>query len=39
MVVIDGRQGHVLNQASFRTAVLQGIPRQLFNYVLAIPDK
>ena len=39
MVVIDGRQGHVLSQASFRTAILQGIPWQLFNYVLAIPDK
>lgn len=39
VVVMDGRQGRVVSQARFRTAILQGIPWQLFNYVLAIPDK
>lgn len=39
VVVIDGRHGHVASQASFRNAILQGIPRQLFNYMAAIPDK
>lgn len=38
VVVIDGRQGHVLRHASFRNAILQGIPWQLFSYVAAIPD-
>uniref|UniRef100_A0A8D0NG90 hyaluronoglucosaminidase n=1 Tax=Sus scrofa TaxID=9823 RepID=A0A8D0NG90_PIG len=38
VVVIDGRHGHVASQASFRNAILQGIPRQLFNYMAAIPD-
>ncbi|XP_075860811.1 cell migration-inducing and hyaluronan-binding protein [Microcebus murinus] len=38
VVVVDGRQGHVLSHTSFRNAVLQGIPWQLFNYVAAIPD-
>lgn len=39
VVVIDGRQGHVLRHTSFRNAILQGIPWQLFSYVAAIPDK
>lgn len=39
VVVIDGSRGHVVNHAGFRSAVLQGIPWQLFNYVSAIPDK
>uniref|UniRef100_A0A8C0WJR7 G8 domain-containing protein n=1 Tax=Castor canadensis TaxID=51338 RepID=A0A8C0WJR7_CASCN len=38
VVVIDGSRGHVVNHAGFRSAVLQGIPWQLFNYVSAIPD-
>uniref|UniRef100_A0A8C8YL30 hyaluronoglucosaminidase n=1 Tax=Prolemur simus TaxID=1328070 RepID=A0A8C8YL30_PROSS len=38
VVAIDGRQGHVLSHTSFRNAILQGIPWQLFNYVAAIPD-
>lgn len=39
VVVVDGSQGHVLRHASFRSAVLQGIPWQLFSYVATIPDK
>ncbi|XP_069867599.1 cell migration-inducing and hyaluronan-binding protein isoform X3 [Dipodomys merriami] len=38
VVVVDGRRGHVVSHASFRASVLQGVPRQLFNYVSAIPD-
>lgn len=38
VVVIDGSHGRVLSHASFRNAVLQGIPWQLFNHVAAIPD-
>lgn len=39
VVVIDGSHGRVLSHASFRNAVLQGIPWQLFNHVAAIPDR
>lgn len=39
VVVIDGRQGRVLGHTSFRSTILQGIPWQLFGYVLALPDK
>lgn len=39
VVVIDGSQGRVVSHASFRNAILQGIPWQVFNYVAAIPDK
>lgn len=39
IVVIDGNRGHVVSHGSFRNAILQGIPWQLFNYVAAIPDK
>jgi cell migration-inducing and hyaluronan-binding protein len=39
IVVIDGSRGHVVSHGSFRNAILQGIPWQLFNYVAAIPDK
>ncbi|XP_070350304.1 cell migration-inducing and hyaluronan-binding protein isoform X4 [Equus asinus] len=38
VVVIDGSQGRVVSHASFRNAILQGIPWQVFNYVAAIPD-
>ncbi|XP_058398578.1 cell migration-inducing and hyaluronan-binding protein isoform X4 [Diceros bicornis minor] len=38
VIVIDGSQGHVVSHASFRNAILQGIPWQVFNYVAAIPD-
>ncbi|XP_021502953.1 cell migration-inducing and hyaluronan-binding protein isoform X2 [Meriones unguiculatus] len=38
VVVIDGNRGHVVSHGSFRTATLQGIPWQLFNYVAAVPD-
>lgn len=38
VVVIHGSHGRVLSHASFRNAVLQGIPWQLFNHVAAIPD-
>ncbi|KAM7330553.1 hypothetical protein ACRRTK_009742 [Alexandromys fortis] len=38
VVVIDGNRGHVVSHGSFRSAILQGIPWQLFNYVAAIPD-
>lgn len=38
IVVIDGSRGHVVSHGSFRNAILQGIPWQLFNYVAAIPD-
>ncbi|ERE78168.1 hypothetical protein H671_3g10553 [Cricetulus griseus] len=38
VVVIDGNRGHVVSHGSFRNAILQGIPWQLFNYVAAIPD-
>ncbi|XP_045437570.1 cell migration-inducing and hyaluronan-binding protein isoform X2 [Pipistrellus kuhlii] len=38
VVAVDGSQGRVLSHASFRSAVLQGIPWQLFNHVAAIPD-
>ncbi|KAG8516428.1 Cell migration-inducing and hyaluronan-binding protein [Galemys pyrenaicus] len=38
VVVVDGRGGHVLGRASFRSALLQGVPRQLLQYVAAIPD-
>ena len=39
VVVIDGRPRQVLNHTSFRKAILQGIPWQLFNYMVTIPDK
>lgn len=39
VVVIDGRQGHMLSYTSFRNVILQGVPRQLAMYVAAIPDK
>lgn len=39
VVVIDGRQGRVLGHVSFRSAVLQGLPWQLYSYVLGLPDK
>lgn len=39
VVVVDGSQGHVLRHVSFRSAVLQAIPWQLFSYVATIPDK
>lgn len=39
VVVIDGRQGHVVSQGIFRSSLLQGIPWQIFSYVAAIPDK
>lgn len=38
VVVIDGRQGHVVSQGTFRSSILQGIPWQIFSYVEAIPD-
>nr|XP_048291217.1 cell migration-inducing and hyaluronan-binding protein [Myodes glareolus] len=38
VVVIDGNRGHVVSHGSFRSAILQGIPWQLFNYVAAVPD-
>ncbi|XP_027625045.1 cell migration-inducing and hyaluronan-binding protein [Tupaia chinensis] len=38
VVVIEGGRGHVVSRASFRNAILQGIPWQLFNHVAAIPD-
>ncbi|XP_012867299.1 PREDICTED: cell migration-inducing and hyaluronan-binding protein [Dipodomys ordii] len=38
VVVVDGRRGHVVSHTSFRASVLQGVPRQLFTYVSAIPD-
>uniref|UniRef100_A0A8C6RD57 hyaluronoglucosaminidase n=1 Tax=Nannospalax galili TaxID=1026970 RepID=A0A8C6RD57_NANGA len=38
VVVIDGNRGHVLSHGSFRNTILQGIPRQLFNYIAAVPD-
>nr|XP_036869469.1 cell migration-inducing and hyaluronan-binding protein [Manis javanica] len=38
VVVLDGSHGRVVNHTSFRNAILQGIPWQLFNYVAAIPD-
>ncbi|XP_003475512.1 cell migration-inducing and hyaluronan-binding protein [Cavia porcellus] len=38
VVVIDGRQGHVVSQGIFRSSLLQGIPWQIFSYVAAIPD-
>lgn len=39
VVVLDGSHGRVVNHTSFRNAILQGIPWQLFNYVAAIPDR
>lgn len=39
VVVIDGSRGHVLSEASFRNAILQGIPWQLSEHIAAIPDK
>ncbi|XP_073738279.1 cell migration-inducing and hyaluronan-binding protein isoform X3 [Callorhinus ursinus] len=38
VVVIDGSRGHVLSEASFRNAILQGIPWQLSEHIAAIPD-
>uniref|UniRef100_A0A452U0G9 hyaluronoglucosaminidase n=1 Tax=Ursus maritimus TaxID=29073 RepID=A0A452U0G9_URSMA len=38
VVVIDGSQGHVLSDTSFRHAILQGIPWQLLEHMAAIPD-
>uniref|UniRef100_A0A2K5CXS1 hyaluronoglucosaminidase n=1 Tax=Aotus nancymaae TaxID=37293 RepID=A0A2K5CXS1_AOTNA len=38
VVVIDGHQGRVVSHVSFRNAILQGIPWQLFNYMAAVPD-
>ncbi|XP_063781884.1 cell migration-inducing and hyaluronan-binding protein [Pseudophryne corroboree] len=38
VVVIDGSQGKVVDSASFKTAILQGIPAQLDNYVTNIKD-
>ena len=39
VVVIDGRPRQVLNHISFRNIILQGIPWQLFNYMVTVPDK
>ena len=39
VVVIDGRPRQMLNHTSFRNTILQGIPWQLFNYMVTIPDK
>ena len=39
VVAIDGSQGHVLSDTSFRHAILQGIPWQLLEHMAAIPDK
>ena len=39
VVVIDGKHGQVLNHTGFRNAILQGIPWQLFNYMVTVPDK
>ncbi|XP_075063895.1 cell migration-inducing and hyaluronan-binding protein isoform X2 [Mixophyes fleayi] len=38
VVVIDGSQGKVVDSASFKTTILQGIPAQLDNYVTNIKD-
>ncbi|OCT89718.1 hypothetical protein XELAEV_18018337mg [Xenopus laevis] len=38
VVVIDGYNGKVVDSASFRTSILQGIPAQFNNYVTNIKD-
>ncbi|XP_040270078.1 cell migration-inducing and hyaluronan-binding protein [Bufo bufo] len=38
VVVIDGSHGKVVDSASFKTAILQGIPAQFDNYVTNIKD-
>lgn len=39
VVVIDGYQGNVVDTASFKSAVLQGIPAQFDKYVTNIKDE
>ncbi|KAM4039272.1 cell migration-inducing and hyaluronan-binding protein isoform 1-T2 [Anomaloglossus baeobatrachus] len=38
VVVIDGSQGKIVDSASFKTSILQGIPAQFDNYVTNIKD-
>ncbi|XP_063304977.1 cell migration-inducing and hyaluronan-binding protein [Pelobates fuscus] len=38
VVVVDGNLGKVMNNASFRASILQGIPAQFDNYVTNIKD-
>ncbi|XP_077630421.1 cell migration-inducing and hyaluronan-binding protein [Crocuta crocuta] len=38
VVAINASQGHMLSHASFRSAILQGVPWQLSNHVEALPD-